>query len=104
MSKNLVTVLNLFKKRKSLTDLEIQGLTTLNPNSVRPCRLALLQNGAIQKTNEKRCGYTVYRFVKDYNKQKNKVTKTQIINSLRSCKKQLKRLMDNIKDILTNMS
>lgn len=105
MSKNLKIVEGLFKKRKLLTDLELQGLTTLNPNSIRPCRLSLLRNGSIRKTSLKRAGYTVYEYVKGYSKKPTKqYSKKQIIDSLRDYKNKLKQVIDNIKSMIVDLS
>lgn len=56
-------ILDLFRRKKRLTDLEIQNSVTINPNSIRPARLKLLKQGLIRKTDHKRNNYAVYEFV-----------------------------------------
>lgn len=59
---NTDIILNLFRNKKNLTDLEIQNEVTINPNSIRPLRLKLLRRGLIRKTDERRRNYAVYEF------------------------------------------
>lgn len=105
MSTSLSVLESLFKKRKRLTDLEVQGLTTLNPNSIRPARLKLLRNGAIRKTPFKRSGYSVYEYVRSYAKKPTKqYKKSELIAALRGYKNKLKSVMEDIKKLVTDLT
>ena len=53
LSGNRLKVYNLFKKHKSLTDYQIEKLSGLNPNSIRPARLSLEKSGLIKRTDHK---------------------------------------------------
>lgn len=68
---------NLFVKHGKLTDIQLQKLLDVNPNSVRPVRLTLERKGLIRRMKEKkkhtrgriidsRKGhYTVFKLVKN---------------------------------------
>ena len=62
----------LFQKHGQLTDIELDRLLGINPNSVRPLRLQLQREGHIVKTGEKKKHtrgrgtkgyYTIYKVV-----------------------------------------
>jgi transcription initiation factor IIE alpha subunit len=64
--------LQLFQKHGQLTDIELDRLLGINPNSVRPLRLQLQREGHIVKTGEKKKHtrgrgtkgyYTIYKVV-----------------------------------------
>ncbi len=122
LSGNRLTVYNLFKKHKSLTDYQIEKMSGLNPNSIRPARLSLEKNGIIKRTEHKaevalyrsshkdvKIGlYTVYDLVKivdakNFNSTKKKMSKSQILKNLRTVKKSIKRLDQVLSDLMNQL-
>lgn len=105
MKGNLAVVYKVFKERKALTDLELQGLVNLNANSVRPTRLNLLRMGAIRKTGEKRAGYTVYKVVRGFKFDEVKAPKkTDVLQTLRDQRKVLRELLAQTSDLIGHLT
>ncbi len=123
LSGNRLKVYNLFKKHKSLTDYQIEKMSGLNPNSIRPARLSLEKNGIIKRTEHKaevafyrsshkdiKTGYyTVYDLVKivdakNFNSTKKKMSKSQILKNLRTVKKSIKRLDQVVSDLVSQLN
>lgn len=98
MTGHMKTIHDLFARKKNLTDLEIQGLLTLNPNSIRPARLQLQKLGHIRKTNDKRSNYTVYEFVE--NPCKPKIKLPHAVQILQQHKERLKKELKRVNDLL----
>lgn len=94
-----------FAGKKSLTDLELAGLVSMNPNSVRPCRLSLQRIGYIKKTDTKRKGYTVYSLNTDFNEKnsKKKASKSKIIKAIRKSRMTLYKLYKELGDLLNRV-
>jgi len=88
-------IIDLFRRRKRLTDIELQALLGCNPNSVRPCRLNLLRKGMIRKTGIKKHRYEVYEFVDNYKepRRKARVTKGAIRSLLRKYQQLQKKVV-----------
>lgn len=105
MKGNLAVVYKVFKDRKELTDLELQGLVNLNANSVRPARLNLLRMGAIRKTGEKRAGYTVYKVVRGFKFNEVKAPKKKdVLQTLRDQRKVLRELLVQTRDLIGHLT
>jgi len=76
----------LFQKHKELTDMQLQQLLKVNPNSIRPVRLKLEQMGLIVRTTAKKNHkrgristnktgqYTIYKLVNNPKKVKSMST------------------------------
>ena len=96
-------IVELFKRRKKLTDMELQALLGCNPNSVRPCRLNLLKKGLIRKTGIKKHQYEVYEFVENYKepRRNGRVTKTMIRSLLTKFQAQQRKIASMIREIDT---
>lgn len=105
MKGNLAVVYKVFKERKALTDLELQGFVNLNPNSVRPARLNLLRMGAIRKTEEKRAGYTVYKVVRGFKFEEVKAPKkTDVLQTLRNQRNALRELISQTTELIGHLT
>lgn len=102
MKKQYETIIDLFKKKKQLTDLELQGLLPFNPNSIRPARLKLLREGIIRNTSRKSNGYTIYELNPDYKPKRNK--KPNILKVLRKNKKLLSDALELTKELIQKLS
>lgn len=97
---------NMFKKHKSLTDVQLQKLLNVNPNSVRPARLKLEEMGLITRTTEKkqhrrgrrgtneRTGhYTIYKLV----------SRPRKVEPASATQKKINRMLNKIRQLETSL-
>ncbi len=119
MKGNLLEIYNLFVKHKKLTDHELERLSQINPNSIRPSRLKLEELGIVSRTSVKkkaskgrgdeRGEYVVYELVKEVDpsklkkKQNSRVSRTAILTKLRSLRQKIKQLQKSINKIVTSI-
>ena len=119
MKGNLLEVYNLFLKHKTLTDHELERLSVLNPNSIRPSRLKLEEMGIIARTNlkkkatkgrgDERGKYVVYELVKEVDPNKiakrksSKISRNAILTKLRSLKQKIKQLQKSVNKIVNTI-
>jgi transcription initiation factor IIE alpha subunit len=96
--------LMLFQKHGELTDIQLDRLLGINPNSVRPLRLQLQREGHIVKTDEKkkhtrgrgkRGYYTIYKVVNNP-----KVEFRGLLGRLRQMDTQLKEMGKILKVVM----
>jgi transcription initiation factor IIE alpha subunit len=101
---NQATIYQLFCEFKKLTDLEISTAIKINPNSVRPCRLALERKKLITRTGKKKCHtingrkayYSLYEIVDGKSVSEN--------SQQLAMKKELQKLQKQISQMLESLS
>lgn len=107
-----LVVYEAFLQHKFLSDLDLLKITNLNPNSIRPTRLALEQMGLIKRThrrknhktsNKRKTLYTVYELTRvistrkfDKKTQKKK-DDTSVSSALIKIRKEIDDLLNKIK-------
>jgi transcription initiation factor IIE alpha subunit len=118
---NLLAIYNLFVQHRELNDFDIERLSKINPNSIRPTRLKLEELGIIKRTNIKkkatkgeakdsRGKYTIFKIVREIDtnnikKKKHKnISKNLVSKKLKSLRQKIKTLQKQLNLLIQSIN